>query len=1769
MSFSQTTNNAHGFGTTTSPINNCTTQTLTTPAAVTPATTPPSYSATATCTLTYGSTNTGAFSATFSGGNDALTSSANLGQTYTLTPTSSYGPDSQVTAGGCNSCYYGETGSPNAEGDAFVNGSLSGELTIGTANDIIVDGNITYSDCQWTTGQSGQADSFCPYNDTGANDTLGLIAENYAEIDHPVLASSTSGNNPTILPTCASAASAPDCDPSNGSGLSIDAAILALNESFVVNNYADGNTEGTLDDYGSIQQYARGPVGTFNGNSSVSGYVKHYTWDPLLDYLFPPSYLVPSTAAWTLTSVAVNAGSEATAVNVCPPLEPAYGYSQWITAYCSQTTGGLPNYPAETVPTPPTAVTATASANSTATVDWTDPVSSNGSSISSYTVTAFPTCSSCGGTVVSGSGATSTTITGLTPGDTYTFTVTATNASGASSPSTVSNAVVIPTVPNAPTLVTAVGNSNGSVTVNWSDPSNNGSAITGYTVIPNPACSSCAGTSVSGASATSATITGLSNGGNYTFTVTATNGVGTSSPSSPSNEIGVPTVPGTPTIGTATAGNDSATVTWTAPASNGGESITGYKVTPYIGTTAETAQTFNSTATTETLTGLTNGTTYTFVVAATNGIGTGSNSAASNAVTPATVPGAPTIGTATSENASASVTWTAPASNGGAAITGYVVTPYIGGAAQTATTFNSSATTETVSGLTNGTAYTFKVAAINSAGTSAQSAASNSVTPATVPSAPTIGTATSGNTKATVTWTAPASNGGAAITAYIVTPYIGGEAQTAQQFNSTATTETVTGLTNGTAYTFTVAAVNSVGEGSQSAASNSVTPATVPGAPTIGSVTGGNDSVTVTWAAPASNGGEPITGYVVTPYIGGVAQTATTFNSTATTETVTGLTNGTSYTFKVAATNSVGTGAQSAASSAVTPATLPGAPTMGTVTSGNDSVTVNWTAPASNGGATITGYIVTPYIGGEAQIAQQFNSSATTETVTGLTNGTAYTFTVAALNSVGEGSQSGSSSSVTPATVPGAPTIGTATGGTASATLTWTAPASNGGAAITGYVVTPYIGATAQTAQTFNSTATTETVTGLSNSTYTFTVAAINSAGTSAASAQSNSVTPVTVPGAPTIGTATSGNTTASVTWTAPASGGESITGYVVTPYIGGTAQTAQTFNSTATTETVTGLTNGTAYTFKVAAINGVGTGAQSAASNSVTPATTPGTPTIGTATSGNASATVNWTAPASNGGSAITGYMVTPYIGGTAQTATTFNSTATTETVGSLTNGTAYTFTVAAINSVGTGSASAQSNSVTPATTPGAPTIGTATAGNTSASVTWTAPASNGGAAITGYVVTPYIGVTAQTAQTFNSTATTETVTGLTNGSTYTFKVAAINSVGTGTQSAASNSVTPATTPGAPTIGTATGGNASASVSWTAPASNGGSPVTGYVVTPYIAGHRPDSPDLQLDGHHRDGDGTDQRDRLYLQGGRHQQRGHRRPVGGLQRGDPGDHPRSAHHRNGDTRERLGLVDLDGTGLQRWCRHHRLHGDPLHRRHRPDGPDLQLDGHHRDGDGAHQRNRLHLRGGRHQQRGHRRRVGGLQLGDPGDDAGYAHHRNRHQWERLSWRELDSSRLQRWLRHHRLCGDPLYHRHRPDGPDLQLDGHHRDGDGTDQRDRLYLQGGGYQRHRHRKPVGGVQLGDSGDDPGRAHHRDGHRRDGVGLRDLDGTGLQRWRRHHRLRRDPLHRRHRPDSPDLQLDGHHRDGDRTVQLGATPSPWRPPTASGRAPPRRRRIR
>jgi hypothetical protein len=274
----------------------------------------------------------------------------------------------------------------------------------------------------------------------------------------------------------------------------------------------------------------------------------------------------------------------------------------------------------------------------------------------------------------------------------------------------------------------------------------------------------------------------------------------------------------------------------------------------------------------------------------------------------ATVPGAPTSPVATAGNTQASVTFTAPASNGGSTITGYTVTSSPGGF--TATGVSSPLV---VGGLTNGTSYTFTVVATNALGNSIASTASASATPFTVPNAPTSLVATLGNAQASIAFTPPTSNGGSSITGYTVTSSPG-------SFRATGASSpiVVTGLTNGTAYTFTVTATNSVGTSASSTASNSVTPLTVPGVPAITSVTSGNGQVVVAFTAPVYNGGATITAYTATSSPGGI--TGTVSQAGGGTITVSGLTNGTAYTFTVTATNSAGTSAASTASSSVTPA---------------------------------------------------------------------------------------------------------------------------------------------------------------------------------------------------------------------------------------------------------------------------------------------------------------------------------------------------------------------------------------------------------------------------------------------------------------------------------------------------------------------------------------------------------------------------------------------------------------------------------------------------------------------------------------------------------------------------------------------------------------------------------------------------------------------------------------------------------------------------------
>ncbi|MGC5307411.1 fibronectin type III domain-containing protein [Micromonospora zamorensis] len=187
---------------------------------------------------------------------------------------------------------------------------------------------------------------------------------------------------------------------------------------------------------------------------------------------------------------------------------------------------------------------------------------------------------------------------------------------------------------------------------------------------------------------------------------------------------------------------------------------------------------------------------------------------------------------------------------------------------------------------------------------------------ASAPGAPATPTAAAGVTSATVNWTAPPDNG-SPITGYLITPIRDGVVQPTLSFDASTTSRTLTGLTAGASYAFRVAAVNAFGTSTASPASAAVVPYTLPGAPTITSATAGTNAATLTWTAPA-DGGSPITGYTVTPYLGGVAQTPQTFSGTATTRIITGLTAGATYTFRVAATNAAGTGPQSVTSGPVT-----------------------------------------------------------------------------------------------------------------------------------------------------------------------------------------------------------------------------------------------------------------------------------------------------------------------------------------------------------------------------------------------------------------------------------------------------------------------------------------------------------------------------------------------------------------------------------------------------------------------------------------------------------------------------------------------------------------------------------------------------------------------------------------------------------------------------------------------------------------------------------
>ena len=1243
-------------------------------------------------------------------------------------------------------------------------------------------------------------------------------------------------------------------------GQSAIAGLAGLSAQYVY--YSDTNTgrpssTNTFQDPGASFDgsvsvtYATGVPGAPTAVSGTAGDSSaNVTWtapsagaDPVSDYIV--QYSSNGGTSWTT----VDTGSTSTSATVSG-LSDGTGYIFQVQAVNAIGSGPFsassPTITPSGPPGPPT-ITAITPTDGGLAVAFTAPVSS-------APVTGYRYQLDGSGPWLTATGTSSPlTIGGLTDGTTYSVVIEAVSTIGTGSTSN-SKSGTPEAVPGAPTI-TSVQTGAGSAQVTFTPGGSGGGSITGYRYSTNGGST---WTPVGTSSPLS--MTGLANGTTYAFELEAVNATGDGPPAQGS--FTTPTAPGAPAITGITPGDGSLEVTANVP-SSGGSPVTDVQWSTDGGATWSSEDTAGTpcvtTGTTmactitrlssDGVTGLVDGTGYPIELRGVNAVGTGAASAAVTG-TPSTIPGAPTLTTGAegmiAADQSLTVSFTPPASDGGSPVTGYQYSTDAGatwhdrtdGANSTTMTITAESSDGT-SPLANGTTYDVEVRARNADGAGPGSAVAVGI-PETAPAAPTLTGLTPGNASLAVTVTS-GSNGGSPVTAYQWS-LDGG-----QSWNSTASASTsfpIVDLTNGTAYTVIVRAVNAVGP-SDPSGSLTATPATVPGQPAVTTTSRGNGSISVTWSQ-ASDGGSAVTGYQYstdggTTWSTTVAADEPLVITTLSTNGVTPVTNGTQYPVEIRAVNAVGISSASTPVS-VSPAAAPGAPAVA-LTAGNGSLTVQFTL-ADNGGSPVTGYDYSldggPFV--------STGTSGTSFTVTGLTNGTRYTVSVRADNAIGDGTPSNPVPG-TPATVPDAPTTVLASSDSAAADVSWTEPAGNGGSPVTGYRATAYTTVSGTTTAGTPCTTTAPTtaciITGLTNGTvYYVAVTATNAQGTGVSSSPRVSVTPIARPSAPTITAANSGDTYLSVAFTAGAAGGDPITAYQYS-LDGGTTWTTAT--GTTSPIIISGLTDGTSYPVVIRAVSAAGVGAVSN-SRSGTPAAYPSSvdSTTVVANGQNGQVAVSWTVPA-NGGAPITQAQATAFnlsSGGTqvATCTTTTNLTpgATANcTITGLTNGTTYYISIQSDNATGWSGRSSPRVPATPSVDPGPVTDVVATGGDAQAGITWV-PGSSGQSPVTGYTILCSTGGPYTPCGSAGASATSATVTGLTNGTTYTFEVEATNSQGTGPASAPSNPVGAA----APTVssGPLAGGEVGVAYDET-PAASGG---TGDLTWSVTDGTLPDG--LSLD---------------------------------------------------------------------------------------------------------------------------------------------------------------------------------------------------------------------------------------------------------------------------------------------------------------------------------
>jgi fibronectin type 3 domain-containing protein len=482
-----------------------------------------------------------------------------------------------------------------------------------------------------------------------------------------------------------------------------------------------------------------------------------------------------------------------------------------------------------------------------------------------------------------------------------------------------------PAVPSAPTGLAATGG-NGQVTLAWAAVSN----ATSYNVYYATASGVTAanGTKIP-ATTNSCVQTGLPAAATYYYIVTALNSAGESVASTQvsaatASAPPVPTAPAAPTGVNAVGGTQQASISWAAVSG-----ATSYNLywSKTAGVTTATGTKISGATSTAVQTGLSDGTTYYYIVTAVNSVGESAASVQVAATTLASVPAptapaAPTGVSATGGANQATVSW--PAVSGATSYNLYRSTTS-GVSASTGTKIAGVSSPYVNTGLSAGATYYYVVTAVNSVGeslASAQASATTNAPPPAVPAAPAGMSASGGANQVSVSWSAVS---GAASYNLYWSKTSGVTTATGTKITAVTSPYVQTGLTAGTAYFYIVTAVNVSGESPSSAQATATTSAptvVIPAAPASVTATGGANQVSISWAAVPTATSYNI--YYATTS-GVTKANGAKITNAASPYSQTGLAAGTTYYYIVTAVNSAGEGVASAQASAATNAAPPAA----------------------------------------------------------------------------------------------------------------------------------------------------------------------------------------------------------------------------------------------------------------------------------------------------------------------------------------------------------------------------------------------------------------------------------------------------------------------------------------------------------------------------------------------------------------------------------------------------------------------------------------------------------------------------------------------------------------------------------------------------------------------------------------------------------------------------------------------------------------------------